>query len=220
MHRNVQPLFMPEWDDIFREQGRVFDDPHPYMERLVRLFEENGVRRVLDLGCGTGRHTVYMAKLGFEVYALDSSANAVTQTQEWLNEEELAAEMTTHRMETGLPYPEDFFDAVISIQVIHHNMVAQVLDTISEIGRVLKPSGIVFVTVPVLTIGPVPSDKDWRLREVEPRTFVPDRGPEAGLPHHYFAEEELLEAFQEEYDIEEVFIDETRHRCLLGTRRK
>lgn len=217
MRKDVQPRFMPDWDEIFREQGRVFSEPHPDMKRLVEAFKEAGVRRVMDLGCGTGRHTVYLTRLGFEVHALDSSSSALAQTENWLREEGLTAKLTIQRMEDGLPYPTDFFDAVISIQVIHHNRTAQVLETIAEIGRVLRPGGVVFVTVAVLTMGPVSEDLDWCLHEVEPRTFIPDRGPEAGIPHHYFTEKELRSAF-DGYDVKEVYIDDTGHRCLLGIR--
>lgn len=215
----VQLNIMPEWDEIFREQGRIFSDPHPYMERIVGIFKKNNVRKVLDLGCGTGRHTVHLAKSGFDVHALDSSPNALAQTEKWLREEGLTARINNKRMEDGLPYPADFFDAVLSVQAIHHNMTAQVLGTINEIGRVLKLGGIVFITVPVLTMGPVPDEMDWHLHQVEPGTYVPERGPEAGVLHHYFTEEELRNAF-DGYRIEEFFIDETNHRCLLGTRQE
>ncbi len=50
---------MPDWDDIFAEKGKTFIKPHPDMERLANLFSEKGVRRILDLGCGTGRHLLF-----------------------------------------------------------------------------------------------------------------------------------------------------------------
>jgi SAM-dependent methyltransferase len=208
---------MPEWDEIFRSQGRVFRSPHPYIGRLVEVFRENGVWRVLDLGCGTGRHTIHLARSGFEMYALDSSANALTQTEQWLQEEGLTAETTLQRMEAGLPYPDDFFDAVLSVQVIHHNMLPQILETIAEIDRVLRPGGVIFVSVPVLRDGPVPAEVDWHLRPVEPRTFIPERGPEAGIPHHYFTEDELRKVFGGYRNIE-ISIDEIGHRCFLAIR--
>ncbi len=49
--------------------------------------------------------------------------------------------MEVKDIETGLPWPEDFFDAVVSNQVIEH-----VRDTdtfVSEIARVLRPGGVV-----------------------------------------------------------------------------
>ena len=46
---------MPDWNDIFNERGKVFLEPHPDMERLVKLFKRTNVQKMLDLGCGTGR---------------------------------------------------------------------------------------------------------------------------------------------------------------------
>ena len=64
---------MPDWDDVFAKKGKYFTTPHPDMERLANLFDEKGVRRILDLGCGTGRHLLFLLKKGFEVYGLDGS---------------------------------------------------------------------------------------------------------------------------------------------------
>jgi cyclopropane fatty-acyl-phospholipid synthase-like methyltransferase len=38
--------------------------------------------RVLDLGCGRGRHTIHLAKRGFHVTAIDNDANAIDQLTE------------------------------------------------------------------------------------------------------------------------------------------
>ena len=193
----------------------MFIDPHPDMARIVEILRRHNVRKVLDLGCGTGRHIVYLTKRGFQVYALDSSAVALSHAESWLKDEGLTASLTRGRMEEDLPYSDEFFDAVVSVQVIHHNLIESVLRTIGEITRVLKPGGVVFVTVPILTVGPIQKEMDWQLQEVEPRTFIPGRGPEAGIPHHYFTEESLKAAFSE-YNVQELYVDDTNHRCLLG----
>ena len=41
---------MPDWDDIFSEKGKVFTEPHTDMERIVKIFEERGVQKILDVG--------------------------------------------------------------------------------------------------------------------------------------------------------------------------
>ena len=58
---------MPDWNDIFTEQGRVFEEPHRDMTRLVELFRDRDVARILDLGCGTGRHLAFLSRMGFEM---------------------------------------------------------------------------------------------------------------------------------------------------------
>ena len=51
------------------------------------------MKRVLDLGCGAGRHTVYLAQEGFEVYTLDISLEGVEHIAQWLTGEGLQANL-------------------------------------------------------------------------------------------------------------------------------
>jgi SAM-dependent methyltransferase len=210
---------MPDWDSIFKEHGYVFIDSHPDIARIASIFKENGVKRILDVGCGTGRHLVYLAKLGFVMEGFDSSAHALGLCRRWLEEEGLTAATMKHRMELPFPYFNGSFDAVISIQVIHHNILKDILITISEINRVLKPEGFVFITVPTLGQNPEDPKNDWQLRVVEDGTYIPEKGPESGILHHYFTEDGLLDAFKG-FEPLEVFIDSTYHRCLLGKKAK
>jgi SAM-dependent methyltransferase len=209
---------MPSWDTIFKDQGYFFLEPHSDMARLVELFKNNSVQRILDLGCGTGRHLVYLSKMGFHMDGLDSSPHAIALATKWLMNEDLTATIKEHQMEHSFPYNNLLFDALISIQVIHHNLLKDILFTISEIERVLKPGGFIFITVPVLDSTPVNPEKDWHLYQVEDGTYIPQKGPESGIPHHYFTKDELCEAFNR-FEVLEIYMDHTNHRCLLGIKR-
>jgi len=209
---------MPDWDDIFTEQGRVFEEPHQDMTRLVELFRDRNVAKILDLGCGTGRHLVFLSRMGFEMYGFDASPRALSLARQWLDEEGLTADIRTHQMEEPFPYTDGFFDAVISIQVIHHNFMADILTTMNEVERIMKPGGILFISVPVMHMGPVEQEYDWDLQEVEAGTYIPHRGPESGIPHHYFTPTELTSVFRA-FAILELYIDDTRHRCFLGLKK-
>ncbi|MGD9395840.1 MAG: class I SAM-dependent methyltransferase [Candidatus Thorarchaeota archaeon] len=206
---------MSDWDQIFTERGRVFTEPHSHIDRVVNLIQDKDGSRVLDLGCGTGRHVVYLSRLGFDVYGFDVSQQALSMTTKWLDEENLKADLRKHRMEDTFPYDDNFFDAVISTQVIHHNMMNDIRKTIKEIERVLRPNGLLFVTFPVFHPGPVDEDDDWELVEVEDGTYIPNKGWESGIPHHYFTMDEIPIEFGA-FDIYDIFLDETRHRCVIA----
>jgi ubiquinone/menaquinone biosynthesis C-methylase UbiE len=208
---------MPDWEKIFEEKGYVFVDPHQDMSRLTKLFHSKNVKKVLDLGCGTGRHLVFLSRAGFEVSGFDSSKTALELTEKWLKEEELDADIRLCRMEESFPYPDAFFDAVISIQVIHHNLMQDIRTSIREVERVLKIGGIIFITVPILGPKPENPEDDWHLQPVEDGTFIPQSGPESGIPHHYFTEDELHEVFRN-FKIQEMYMDDTDHRCILSIR--
>ena len=206
---------MPDWDDIFTKRGKVFTNPHQDMERLTKIFNENGAQRVLDLGCGTGRHLLFFSKKGFDVYGLDGSPKGLEIAKNWLDEEKLSAKLTHQRIDLKFPYENDFFDVIISIQVIHHNLMKEILFSVKEIERVLKPKGFIFITVPFLQVFPV---KKWKLKKVEKRTYIPQSGPEKGLPHHFFTIAELKRVLSA-FELLEIYIDKTNHRAILGKKK-
>ena len=203
---------MPDWDDVFAKKGKYFTEPHPDMERLADLFREKGVRRILDLGCGTGRHLLFLLKKGFEVYGLDGSPNGLEIAKNWLTDENLSSELTCQKIEHKFPYKDSFFDAVISIQVIHHNLMKDIVFTVNEIKRVLKQEGFIFLTFP---LGQGFYVKKQDMQRVEKRTYIPLAGQEKGLPHHFFTVAEVKRVFCD-FNLSEIYIDETNHRAILG----
>jgi cyclopropane fatty-acyl-phospholipid synthase-like methyltransferase len=64
------------------------------------LLKARGARRVLDLGCGAGRHLVYLAREGFEMHGMDIAENGLAHAQRWLESESLAAELIKSDMGT------------------------------------------------------------------------------------------------------------------------
>jgi len=138
---------MKQWNKIFEEKGRVFMKPKKEIIEAAEIFKKRGVKRILDLGCGTGRHVVYLAKNGFDVYGYDIAEERIRQTKEWLKEEGLKANFKIGSIYERLPYKDDFFDAVISTHTIHHGKIENIKKAIKEIERVLKPGGIIFINL-------------------------------------------------------------------------
>jgi cyclopropane fatty-acyl-phospholipid synthase-like methyltransferase len=187
----------------------VFTEPHEDMPRIVQLLKDRGASTVLDLGSGTGRHVVTMARHGFSVFGLDSSPEGIRATRQWLADEGLEAELRLQSMTEKLPYEDAFFDGVVSVQVIHHATIATIQGIVAEVNRVLKSGGLLFITVPKLR------NQAETFMQLEPNTYVPLDGPERGLPHHYFTPEELREVFAGYY-IEDIHLDVWDHYCLIA----
>ncbi|NLB54127.1 MAG: hypothetical protein GX808_14485, partial [Syntrophomonadaceae bacterium] len=61
------------WDSIYFKEGEVQKDLLPTVVSAVELFKSSNVKNVLDLGCGTGRHSIFLANSGFAVTATDIS---------------------------------------------------------------------------------------------------------------------------------------------------
>ncbi|MFQ1003803.1 class I SAM-dependent methyltransferase [Modestobacter sp. SSW1-42] len=115
-----------------------------------------GVRpgmRVLDLGCGEGRHAFEAYRRGADVLAVDWGQHEVATTAEWLGAIAAAGEAPAGASAAvargdlrALPVPDASVDRVIASEVLEH--ITDDRTAIAEIVRVLRPGGRVAVTVP------------------------------------------------------------------------
>jgi tellurite methyltransferase len=173
------------WEAVYRRDGNVFPEVFPRFPELAEDFAARGCRTILDLGCGGGRHVVALAKMGFQLWGLDLAPTGLRLAARWLEEESVRARLVLADARLPLPFRDSAFDGLLSTQVIHHGRLATVRATIREVHRVLRPDGLVFITVPHHLGEDVPYE------EVEPGTFVPVGGVEEGVPHHVFSPDEL-----------------------------
>ena len=171
-----------------RKEGTI----EPEIPEFTELLTRNHASRLLDFGCGAGRHTVYFAKNGFAVYGFDKSAAAVEQAKQTLARESLQADLKVWDMTHPLPYEDSFFDAVIATRVIHHTYTKNIREIAEEINRVLRAGGYLFLQVSAYRRQ---DPRDPLVTEVEPRTYVASEGEEKGIPHHGFTRQELKQLF-------------------------
>jgi len=202
---------------------RKEDTVEPEIPRLVELLGRKKAPRILDFGCGAGRHTVYYARKGFEVYGFDASEEALKQAAKALERESLQADLRVWDMKKPLPYEDRFFDAVVATRVMHHTYVENIRKIAEEIDRVLKKGGYLFLQVSAFTPEEKsrPRQKDWEFKEPEPRTYVFTGGEEKGVPHHHFLKEEVLKMFKN-YNIIELHSRTEHYRgyCLIAQKKE
>jgi SAM-dependent methyltransferase len=176
------------------------------------------VRKILDFGTGTGRHTVYLAKMGFDVYGFDWSETAISITEAELSKQGLSAKLTVWDMnQTPLPYAEGFFDAVIAIRVLHHTYVENIKRIASEIARITRVGGYLYIEAPTYDKALKQKLEGVKSKEPEPGTYVPFEGEEAGVPHHHFTRDEMLRIFENFNPLAVEEIEE--HFCFTGIKK-
>ena len=181
---------MKEWDEIWKtEEGRKWWlQPEPLVVSLLPRFKEEGVEQVLDLGFGLGRHSILLAREGFDVYGIETSPAGLQFALEWAEREGVALNLTTGDM-SDLPWESDSFDLVLAWNVIYHGTVEYIERAISEIGRCLRPGGYL-----LCTLISTKNDQCGLGEEIEKGTLVIHGHEEKSFPHHYFDRGEV-EAF-------------------------
>jgi len=109
--------------------------------------------RMLDLGCGGGRHAFEAHRRGAHVVALDRSSAETAGVAGMLGAMRQAGEAPAIALGTAvggdalaLPFPEASFDRVVAAEVLEH--VPDDRAAMAELARVLRPGGTMAVTVP------------------------------------------------------------------------
>ena len=109
--------------------------------------------RVIDVGCGAGRHSFEAYRRGADVIAFDQNASDLNDVDEILqamkDQGEVPASARAEAVKgdaLDLPFADGAFDCVIASEILEH--VPEDGRAIAELARVLKPGGTLAVTVP------------------------------------------------------------------------
>jgi tellurite methyltransferase len=189
--------------------------PEPSVVAWVEQLWKAGGRWLLDLGCGIGRHTVALVRLGFTVTATDLSPSGLATCAARLAREGLSATRVCHEMGT-LPFPDSVFDGLIAYNVIYHATVAGMRRTLAEMYRVLHPDGRLYATANARDESKIAGYRAdvgaGKCQEIEPFTFVysHDAPDDKYLPHHYCDEAELR-VLLADFVVDDLRLDRREH---------
>lgn len=122
--------------------------------------------RLLDLGCGGGRHAFEAARRGARVVALDAQAEEVGQVRDTIGAMVEAGQVrasdgagAVQGDALSLPFADGAFDRVIAAEVLEH--IPDDTSAMAELARVLRPGGTMAVTVPRMG----PEAVNWALSD-------------------------------------------------------
>jgi SAM-dependent methyltransferase len=163
-----------------------WERPAPEVIDFIETQSPTKRPKVLDLGCGLGRHAIAFAKKGFCVTATDVSKVAIAHLRQWALTLELPIEAEIVDI-LDKTLPANSFDIVLSYNVIYHGYREQFAMAIEHVRDLLKSGGLLFFTCPTRQDG-----KYGFGEQVAPHTF---RCTKSVIPGdlHYFADEKDLD---------------------------
>jgi SAM-dependent methyltransferase len=183
---------MRDWGEIFAQPEMQRLRPNPEFLAALPVIKAAGGRRVLDAGCGAGRHLLPLALEGFEVWGVDRDLAVLEGLQKKLRESETRAHLV--QADLGrLPFPGPCFHLVVSINVINHGYARTFQDYCRELHRVLLPGGHLFIYVSPLEFAELV--RLPQTRELEPGTLVNIATPDGSMIHHFPTPEEIQGQF-------------------------
>lgn len=117
-----------------------------FRQKLVALVASTNTTRVLDLACGTGTlaRMIRLNSPDLTVHGLDGDSKVLEMARDKSRRKNLEIHFD-HGMSFDMPYPDHSFDVLLSSLFFHHLSTVNKQRTMSEIRRVLKPGGSLFI---------------------------------------------------------------------------
>jgi SAM-dependent methyltransferase len=123
------------WDERYARPRQLSDNYEPWLERWLALLEARRGVPILDLGCGQGRDSKYLAARGLRVIAADYSWRAL-QT----------ARHTTQAVQLdhgiALPFARDAFQVIVANLSLHYFRWQKTRQVINSIRHCLQAGGL------------------------------------------------------------------------------
>jgi ubiquinone/menaquinone biosynthesis C-methylase UbiE len=183
----------PNWEEYYstlKRTPRRLEKTAQFIADAMPDLKNRNVRKVLDLGCGAGRHCILLAKGGFEVVGMDISKDALKMARRWVLKEKLESVAFVRATMTNVPLSDSCLDAVVSVSVIHHALKKDIVTAVNEIHRILSKNGWVVANLASIkdprygTGRMLEKNTFWILEAYEEKHF--------GELHHFFTRREAF----------------------------
>lgn len=171
--------------------------PSDVLPAFVEFLKKKDITagKVLDIGCGTGRNSLYLAKLGFEVYGIDISSSALKEFKRLAEENNLQNKV--HIILSSVTkrqyLPDIFFDISIDVSTFFHLITEKErLDYLDEISRLLK-TGSYLMEVQFLK-----DDEYYKSMLVDDNIFLDKNNGTKGV---LYSKNEIIDFFSKKFEI-------------------
>ncbi len=181
---------------------------------LAESWQSKAYSKFLDLGCGLGRHSIYFARRGFEVSAIDLSKSGISHLKSWAKEEQLEIQIE-HSDMLKLPFSDETFHCIMAYNVIYHTDTEGFIKSLKEITRVLKRNGELFITLNSKNSTSY-ENADKYVRVDENTILRDEHDTERNVPHFYVDIEDIEKYFSD-YEFIKIPVEEIEYYDINNT---
>ena len=139
------------WEKNFSNKPEMFGlEPSLSAKKALKLFQEKKIDKIVEIGAGLGRDTIFFAKNSIHTTALDYSSSGIKIINQKTNKENLSNYVSTKLFDVRekLPFEDNSIEACYSHMLYCMALTTNDLEKLNnEIQRILKPSGINVYTV-------------------------------------------------------------------------
>lgn len=150
-----------KWDERFKSEEFVLGtNPSPYLAKNMEFIKSmTPGKKALDIACGEGRNSIFLAKQGFTVTGLDISEAGLQKAGKWMERERLEIDFRSANLEE---YEfSDTYDLIINFNFLLRDLIPKAV-------AALNPKGvIVFDTLLDSPFVPTTHKKEFLLRPGE-----------------------------------------------------
>jgi len=171
------------WNRFLKYHGMIAPSAK-LVQHLFNHVPRNGT--ILDLGCGEGRNSLYLSQVGYNIVGIDLSFKAARVMKNNFFEEELKGLVITGDAR-NLPFLNDSIDGILAHHLFDHLDANGFVHALDEAFRVLKPEGVMLMTVD--SFGELAGDNNAVTRDDGSIVFV--KGGYKGMLARPYREEEL-----------------------------
>lgn len=127
--------------------------PLPYLEQIPRAMERARGKKILDLGCGSGWLSVYLARQGFDVVGVDVAEHALELGRMWAEQENLPIKFEVQDI-SELKFPKGYFGGVVANSIFEHLTNPLAIRAVERLCECVETGGVFFGCFDKVGTGP------------------------------------------------------------------
>ncbi|HLC86296.1 MAG TPA: sulfatase-like hydrolase/transferase [Candidatus Nanoarchaeia archaeon] len=135
------------WNNAYSKINYFGSGPTKLAYQAADYLVNEDIRKILDLGAGQGRDSLYFSQMGYDVTAIDFSRNAIKSIQEIISHHKTNVKPILYDITKRLPFNDLYFDCVYSNLTFQFLNKQQMNSTISDVHRVLRPGGLFIASI-------------------------------------------------------------------------